>query len=50
MLVMPLRSGLAFIHSVDDDAEVHTIKADGTGDVDITDNDTFENIGTRRGP
>ena len=41
----PAGDRLAFIHDVDGDAEVYVINADGTGEVNISDNDTFEYLG-----
>jgi Tol biopolymer transport system component len=41
----PAGDRLAFIHIVDPDVEVYVINADGTGAVNISDNDTFEYLG-----
>jgi hypothetical protein len=41
----PSSDRLAVIHNVEPDVEMHVVNADGTGEVSITDNDTFEYIG-----
>ena len=43
----PAGDRLAFIHIVDPDVEVYVINADGTGAVNISDNDTFEYLGSQ---
>ena len=41
----PAGDRIAYIHILDSDVEVYVINADGTGEVNISDNDTFEYLG-----